>query len=212
MSKGLVLLTGGSGAIGSAIRAHLLARQWQVEAPAHRDMGVADYMDVVERTKGKEYDAMILAHGTYGALGPLKLLDPYEWAEAMEVNVTGTVGLIHFVKVKGPIIVLVGARGGRIPLPERSSYAASKAALNAVIITGAAEGLSIYGLAPGPIPSKMQDTLLASQISDAVKADVRHELEHPADIGNTLKIVDFLLAGKGTSGSIYSARELNVIG
>jgi len=207
MRKGLLLLTGGTGTIGSAIRAHLLAKEWEVEAPTHGDMGVANYMDVVEHTKGKEYDAMILAHGTYGALGPLKRLDPYEWAEAMEVNVTGTVGLIHFVKVKGPIIVLVGARGGRVPLPERSSYAASKAALNTVIITGAAEGLPIYGLAPGPIPSKMQDTLLASQISDAVKSQVRHELETPADVADTLKIVDFLLAGKGTPGSIYSARE-----
>jgi len=207
MKKGVILLTGGSGAIGSAIRAHLLPKEWQVEAPTHADMGVANYMDVVELTKEKEYDAMILAHGTYGAFGPLRLLDPYEWAEAMVVNVTGTVGLIHFVKVKGPIIVLVGARGGRVPLPERSSYAASKAALNAVILTGAAEGLPIYGLAPGPIPSKMQDTLLASQISEAVKSEVRHELETPADIADTLEIVDFLLAGKGTPGSIYSARE-----
>ena len=50
------------------------------------------------------------------------------------------------------------------------------------------------------------------RLAPAVKAAVRHELESPADIGKTLEIVEFLLAGKGISGSIYSARDLNVIG
>src|SRR5258706_7631384 len=198
----MILLTGGNGYIGSAISAYLN----DVVAPLVHEFNVSDPGMIEAYCRGKTFDALILAHGSYGHFANLKQSPPHLWRRAVETNLIGSATVIHYANVSGQIIVLGGGQGGRIPLPERSSYAASKAGLNALVLTGAAEGLDIYGVAPGPLPSKMQDQLFC-MASDAVKDEMTESLKHAVPIERTLAIIDYILSGKATPGRFYSARE-----
>lgn len=202
-----ILLTGGSGYIGGAIKSHLRAKGHNVHAPLRSELNVR-YLDHVQHfAYGKSYTSMILCHGGYGMLGKMRALHMSEWIEALAVNLTSTAALLRYVDVSGPIIVFGGGQGGRIPLPERSAFAASKAGLNALVLTCAAEGLPIYGIAPGPLPSMMNHELLRSGVSDSVKEEMRESLKHGVGVDNTLDIIDHILAGKLTPGQFYAARE-----
>jgi NAD(P)-dependent dehydrogenase (short-subunit alcohol dehydrogenase family) len=191
----MILVTGWSGTIGKAIVNHLSAQGRELFLPMKGERGVG------------EFEAMILAHGTYGYIGKLRDATMVQWRKAFEVNVFLCVEYIQQATATGPIIVMGGAAGGRIPFKERSAYAASKAALNAIVLTGAAEGLPIYGIAPGPQHSKMQETLLASDASDGVKEDVRESLRRSHGTSGVLKVVDAILAGRAEPGHFYTASE-----
>src|SRR5258708_229871 len=169
----MILLTGGSGYIGKAIAAHLQAQGKQVNAPKRWQLNVTDEWHIKRFCAGQKFDGAILAHGTYGHIGTIKSSSKPQWAQALEVNVLGCISLIHHATISGPIIIFGGAKGGRIPFVERSSYAASKAAVNVIVQTGAAEGLKIYGIAPGAQPSDMQETFLNGSASPEIKDEVR---------------------------------------
>jgi len=202
-----ILVTGGSGYIGGALVSHLRAEGHKVEAPTRKELNVR-YIDHIQHfLMDRKFSAMILCHGGYGMLGKMKELHMSEWGEALAINLTGTMALIRYAHVDGPIIIFGGGQGGRIPLPERSAFAASKAALNALVLTGAAEGLPIYGVAPGPLPSMMNHELLRSNISESVKDEMRESLRHGVGVENTLDIIDNILAGRLTPGQFYAARE-----
>lgn len=202
-----IFLTGGSGYIGGAILEHLHEQGFDVAAPTRQELNVR-YTDHVQHYLfGKQFDAMILAHGTYGNVGKMKDLHLSEWGEAIMTNVMSVMALIRYANVSGPIIIFGGARGGTIPLEERSSYAASKAAVNAMVITGAAEGLPIYGVAPGPMASTMNHWLLKSEVSEHVKKEMRESLRYSVGVEHVIAIISHILEGKLQPGKFYSARE-----
>jgi len=203
----MILLTGGTGYIGGAIKAHLEARGKSVDAPKRWQMDVTDEWQIRHFCEAKTFDAAILAHGQYGHIGTIKSASRPQWARAFETNVLGCVSVIHHAKIAGPIIIFGGAKGGRVPFLERSSYAASKAAINVIVQTGAAEGLKIYGIAPGAQPSKMQDALFVSSASAEVKSEVKQSLLRSPGLAGIFKIVDAILEGRAEPGFFYSAGE-----
>jgi len=205
-----VLLTGSTGLIGSAIKNYLQLHAVEVIAPTRDELNIR-YIDHIQHYCGsRSFGAMILCHGTYGVFGMMKNLHMSDFNEAISTNLMGTMALIRYAQVSGPIIVFGGGQGGRIPLPERASFAASKAALNALVLTGASEGLDIYGVAPGPMDSKMTQTLLnSSEVSSSVKNEMRKALENPGEIKKVLEIIDHILNGNAVPGRFYAAREWN---
>jgi NAD(P)-dependent dehydrogenase (short-subunit alcohol dehydrogenase family) len=203
----MILLTGGTGYIGSAIARHLISQGKSVSAPKRWQLDVTDEWQVKHFFDNQNYEAAILTHGTYGHIGAIKGSSKPQWNRAFETNVLGCISIIHHANINGPIIVFGGAKGGRVPFVERSSYAASKAAVNVIVQTGAAEGLQIYGIAPGPHHSRMQQTLLESDASKGVKGDVREALRRSAGITGILKVVDAILAGRAEPGHFYAASE-----
>ena len=203
----MILLTGGTGYIGAAIKAHLEAQGKEINAPKRWQLDVTDEFQIKHFCDSKKFDAAILAHGQYGYIGTLRSASRPQWARAFETNVLGCISIIHRAAINGPIIVFGGAKGGRVPFPERSSYAASKAAINVLVQTGAAEGLKIYGIAPGAQPSKMQDALFLSTASGEVKSEVKQSLLRSPGLANIFKIVDAILDGRAEPGFFYSAGE-----
>jgi NAD(P)-dependent dehydrogenase (short-subunit alcohol dehydrogenase family) len=116
-------------------------------------------------------DILVNNAGVAGPSGTVETVAWEEWLRALEVNLLGAVLLSRAVLPhlkragRGKIIQLSGG-GATRPLPLRSAYAASKAAVVRFIETLAEETrphrIDVNALAPGPLNTRMLDELIAA--------------------------------------------------
>ena len=109
--------------------------------------------------------------GIYGPMGPVEDNDWGAWAEAVQVNLFGTVLMCRAVvphlrgQNYGKIINLSGG-GATAPLPRMSAYAASKAAVVRFTETLAEEvrdaHIDVNAIAPGALNTRLLDQVLAA--------------------------------------------------
>lgn len=116
-------------------------------------------------------DTVVNAAGVYGPIGPTVDVDPAEWWRAAEINLLGTLllcqAVIPAMRVqRSGRIVLFGGGGATAPLPNFSSYAASKAGVVRLAETLAEElagdGITVNAIAPGLVDTSLQDDVLAA--------------------------------------------------
>jgi NAD(P)-dependent dehydrogenase (short-subunit alcohol dehydrogenase family) len=121
-------------------------------------------------------DILVNNAGVAGPTGAVESLDWDEWVYTLQTNLLGAVLLSravlpHFKRAgRGKIVQLSGG-GATQPLPMRSAYAASKAAVVRFVETLAEETrayrIDVNALAPGPLNTRMLDQLLAAGPSTA---------------------------------------------
>ncbi len=131
--------------------------------------------------------------GVYGPMGPSETVDWVEWAQAININLLGTVypcrlAVEHFrAQGYGKIINLSGG-GATNPLPFISSYAASKAAVVRFTESLALEvkdvGIDINAVAPGALVTNMMDQLIAAG-PETVGAAFYERMQKIAESGGT---------------------------
>jgi NAD(P)-dependent dehydrogenase (short-subunit alcohol dehydrogenase family) len=115
--------------------------------------------------------ALILNAGIYGPMGPTESVSLSEWRRAMDINLYGVLlpcraTIPHFKKGgRGKIVILSGG-GATNPLPNISSYAASKAAVVRLMETLAEElknfHIDVNAIAPGALATRLVDEVLAA--------------------------------------------------
>lgn len=115
--------------------------------------------------------ALVLNAGIYGPMGPTESVDLAEWRRAIDINLYGVLlpcrALIpHFKQAgRGKIVILSGG-GATNPLPNISSYAASKAAVVRLMETLAEElrasKVDVNAIAPGALATRLVDEVLAA--------------------------------------------------
>lgn len=115
--------------------------------------------------------ALILNAGVYGPMGATESVPLDEWRRAMDINLYGVLlpcraAIPHFKKAgRGKIVVLSGG-GATNPLPNISSYAASKAAVVRLMETLAEElkpfHVDVNAIAPGALATRLVDEVLAA--------------------------------------------------
>jgi 3-oxoacyl-[acyl-carrier protein] reductase len=112
---------------------------------------------------------LVNAAGVYGPIGPTADIDISAWTRAVEVNLFGSFYLCralvpHFMQRQQGKIILLGGGGATAPLPNFSSYAASKAAVARLADTLAEElkpfNIQVNVIAPGLVDTKLQDEVL----------------------------------------------------
>ena len=109
--------------------------------------------------------------GVYGPLGPTESVPLAEWTRAIEINLYGVLlpcrALIPHFKAagRGKIIIISGG-GATNPLPNISSYAASKAAVVRLMETFSEElkphRIDVNAVAPGALKTRMMQEVLAA--------------------------------------------------
>ncbi|MCX6983007.1 MAG: SDR family NAD(P)-dependent oxidoreductase [Verrucomicrobia bacterium] len=107
--------------------------------------------------------------GIYGPLGPTESVPLDEWRRAIEINLLGVLlpcrALIPHFKAagRGKIIIISGG-GATNPLPNISSYAASKAAVVRLMETLSEElkahRIDVNAVAPGALKTRMMQEVL----------------------------------------------------
>jgi NAD(P)-dependent dehydrogenase (short-subunit alcohol dehydrogenase family) len=115
--------------------------------------------------------ALVLNAGVYGPMGATDEVSLDEWRRAMDINLYGVLlpcraVIPHFKKAsRGKIVVLSGG-GATNPLPNISSYAASKAAVVRLMETLAEElkpfHVDVNAIAPGALATRLVDEVLAA--------------------------------------------------
>ena len=116
-------------------------------------------------------DILVNNAGVYGPFGALEEVDWEEWAQAIAINLLGSVlmcraFLRHFKSNRAGKIIQVSGGGATRPMPRISAYAASKAAVVRLVETLAeevrADGVDVNAIAPGALNTRMLDQILAA--------------------------------------------------
>jgi len=113
----------------------------------------------------------VLNAGIYGPMGPTESVPLDEWRRAIDINLFGVLlpsraVIPHFKKANRGKIVILSGGGATNPLPNISSYAASKAAVVRLMETLAEELKSFHvdvnAIAPGALATRLVDEVLAA--------------------------------------------------
>jgi len=119
--------------------------------------------------KASQVDILVNSAGIYGPIGPTAEIHLSDWKRAVEINLFAPLYLCralmpHMIQRRQGKIILLGGGGATTPLPNFSSYAASKAGLARLADTLAEElkpfNVQINVTAPGLVDTKLQDEVL----------------------------------------------------
>jgi NAD(P)-dependent dehydrogenase (short-subunit alcohol dehydrogenase family) len=135
--------------------------------------------------------ALVNNAGVYGPFGPIESVDWRAWAQAIEINLYGSVLMAravipHFKQHRYGKIIQLSGGGATNPLPRISAYAASKAAVVRFAESLALEveefGIDVNAIAPGSLNTHMMDQLMAAG-PDAVGPAFYERMKKIADDG-----------------------------
>jgi NAD(P)-dependent dehydrogenase (short-subunit alcohol dehydrogenase family) len=165
--------------------------------------------------------ALVLNAGIYGPMGPTESVSLDEWRQAMDINLFGVLlpcraVIPHFKTAgRGKIIVLSGG-GATNPLPNISSYAASKAAVVRLAETLAEElkpfHVDINAIAPGALKTRFVDQVLEAGPEKVGKAFFEKNKKWaedgavPLELGARLAVYLASAESDGITGKLISAQ------
>jgi NAD(P)-dependent dehydrogenase (short-subunit alcohol dehydrogenase family) len=131
--------------------------------------------------------------GVYGPKGAIEDVDWDEWAQAIEVNLFGSILITrallpHFKKNRYGKIIQLSGGGATAPLPFLSAYAASKAGIVRFMETLAeevkADGIDVNSIAPGALNTRLLDEVLEAGPEKVGKAFYERSLKQKAEGGS----------------------------
>lgn len=159
--------------------------------------------------------------GVYGPMGPTESVPLNEWQRAIEINLYGVLlpcraVIPHFKQAgRGKIIILSGG-GATNPLPNISSYAASKAGAVRLMETLAEElrafQVDVNAIAPGALATRLVDEVLAAGPEKVGQAfyekNKKWKLEGatPLSLGANLAVYLASEQSNGITGKLISAQ------
>lgn len=165
--------------------------------------------------------ALVLNAGIYGPMGPTEAVDLTEWRRAIDINLFGVLlpcrAVIPYLKLAGYGKILVLSGGGATnPLPNISSYAASKAAVVRLMETLAEElklfNIDVNAIAPGALATRLVDEVIAAgpeKIGSAFFEKNKQWKEKgatPLDLGADLAVYLASAESRGITGKLLSAQ------
>ena len=158
--------------------------------------------------------------GVYGPKGPIEDVDWDEWAQAIEVNLFGSILITHALLPHfknnhyGKIIQLSGG-GATAPLPFLSAYAASKAGIVRFMETLAeevkADDIDVNSIAPGALNTRLLDEVLEAGPEKVGGSFYERSVKQKAEGGSSLErgadLAVFLASAQsdGITGKLISA-------
>jgi 3-oxoacyl-[acyl-carrier protein] reductase len=170
-----VVITGGTGSLGSAITEALRRYGWAVDAPGRAELDVTSKDSVSEFFSTRGCDLLVCNAGiTRDAL--LARLSPDAWDEAWQVNYLGALRCIRAVmpgmKARGSgHIILIASHSALHPLVGQAAYASSKAALIGLMDDLAPEcgacAVRINAILPGFLETRMTAGLPHGRVEES---------------------------------------------
>ncbi len=133
-----------------------------------KDFEALDRLGAAIYERWKKLDILVANAGILGPITPISHIDPPKWDDALQVNVTSTYRLIRSLDVllrasdAGRAVFLSSGAGHKAQFdPYRATYAVSKAAIDALARTYAAEtattsNVKVMVASPGPLRTKMR--------------------------------------------------------
>ncbi len=180
-------------------------------------------VDALFATAKKEFghlDILVNNAGIYGPMGPLEDSDWDEWAEAIRINILGTVYpcrcALPIMKQQGygKIINLSGG-GATNPMPRISAYATSKAGVvrftESLALEVQSDHIDVNAVAPGALATRLTDQLIDAGPEKVGEAfyrrmlKIRDEGGTPLTTGASLCVWLGSAESNGITGRLLSA-------
>ena len=165
--------------------------------------------------------ALVLNAGVYGPMGPTESVSLDDWRRAVEINLFGVLlpcraWIPHFKRAGGGKIIVISGGGATNPLPNISSYAASKAAVVRLAETLAEElkpfHVDVNAIAPGALKTRFVKQVLEAG-PEKVGADFfaknkkwEEDGAVPLDLGARLAVYLSSDESNGITGKLISAQ------
>lgn len=173
------------------------------------------------RTEFSHLDILVNNAGIYGPMGNIEQIDWHEWADAIRINLLGTVYVsraampLFRARRYGKIINISGG-GATNPMPAITAYAASKAAVvrftESLALEGKADRIDVNAIAPGALATRMMDQLLEAgpekvgqQFFDRMKK-IAQDGGTPLAVGASLCVFLGSSESDGITGKLISAQ------
>lgn len=169
------------------------------------DFEALDRLGAAIHQRWHKLDILVGNAGDLGAITPLAHLDPKVWEQALAVNVTANWRLIRALDLSlrasdagRALFITSGIAHRAASLPYWGAYAASKAALDALARTYAAETattshVKVMLANPGPLRTRMR--------AKAMPGEDPLILKTPEDFAP--KLLQFLLPDSAETGKLY---------
>jgi len=234
MQGRVAAVAGGAGAIGAAIAGRLAecgATVYCLDQPGRSgpdgttalacdvtsEQAVTHAIAEVDRRAGR-LDILVHAAGITRD-GRLWKVSAEDWQRVIDTNLTSAFHLLHaavpVMRRGGGAVVLISSINGERGKVGLSSYAASKAGLNALARTVAREvggfGIRVNAIAPGWIASPMTDALPAELRQKAIDESALGRMGEPDDVA---RAVVFLASdlGRHVTGQVIRVDGGQLIG
>ncbi len=152
-----VLITGGAGDWAVSFF-NSMNEKYQIYTPDRSELDVTDQVGVKKYFNDNNFDVVINNAGT---IHPKRILDSDDdlWIRDVEVNLIGTFLVSKYaLKVNHECLVInISSAAGFSSYPDWSSYCSSKAAVNTLTKSIAADGYRAVSLCPGGFDSKFRN-------------------------------------------------------
>ena len=208
----VALITGGQGALATALRAELEAQHWQVHAPGRDQLDVTDPASV--RAGLAELPRLDLLVHNAGFLrdAPLARMTEADFADVLEVHLRGAflcarAALRPMLRQGGGHLVFVGSFSALSGPAGQANYAAAKAGLIGLAQSLAAEygarGIRANVVLPGLLETPMSAPVLTDpeRRRRALAAHTLGRFNTPAEAA---RFIAFLHSLPHTSGQVFS--------
>jgi NAD(P)-dependent dehydrogenase (short-subunit alcohol dehydrogenase family) len=181
-----------------------------------------DARALVERALGEfgRLDILVNNAGIAGPSGRTERVDWDEWVRTIQINLLGSVLLSravlpHFQQTRYGKIIQLSGGGATKPLPMRSAYAASKAAVVRFAETLAEENrqycIDVNSIAPGVLHTRLLDELIAAGAERVGRESHERALQQksaggvPLSKGAELAVFLGSASSDGITGKLLSA-------
>jgi NAD(P)-dependent dehydrogenase (short-subunit alcohol dehydrogenase family) len=214
------LVTGGNRGIGLAVVQALVAAGAEVTFTARRPATVTGatcvVCDVTNRAgmsglMAQGFDILVNNAGVIGPIGRIADVAVEDWATNIQTNLIAafhaTQLAVRGMRGKGGVIINLSSGAAHRPMEGWSAYCAGKAGLamltRSVHEEYGAEGIRIYGFAPGVVDTDMQGAIRASGINPVSKIP----RENLAPASDPARGIVWLC---GEAAADWAGRELDV--
>ena len=226
-SRRVALVTGAAGGLGMGIVEELARQGWSVAAGWHRrepariegdvfavpldvtDVGsVQGAIDGVLERWGR-IDLLVNNAGIVSDALLARMEDPM-WDRVLDVNLDGAFRCARAVvrpmmRQRDGQILNITSYGGRVGRAGQANYAASKAALQGLVLSWAREfgarNVRVNAVLPGVLPTPMTATLDAAVLRSYAEANLLGRINDPAEVA---RFIAFLLTTTNISGQSFS--------
>jgi NAD(P)-dependent dehydrogenase (short-subunit alcohol dehydrogenase family) len=233
-----VALVGATGGIGAAVYRELRRRGARVLATGRRrealghlegeaeaivpldladPSAAAQLADAIGAAYAHELDALVIAAGALGPIGPTRTVDLTEVERTLQEGPIAALALIQACASpldagRDPAVVLFSGGGATDAFPRYSAYALAKVAIVRLVENLAAEEPSwrVNAVAPGFVATAMHDATLAAgeDVVGPYYAETRRRLDEAVASEHAAELVAFLV---GTSSSGITGRLVSAI-
>lgn len=174
-----------------------------------RDFDALDRLGYALHQRWGRLDILVANAGVLGPVTPLAHIDQKQWDESISVNVTANYRLLRSMDPllrasdAGRVVAISSGAGSKAEFaPYRGMYAVSKAALDAIMRTYAAEtattsNVKVTIVQPGYVRTKMRAQLMPGEDPASIPA--------PEDIAPA--IAALCAPGWTETGKVYRAQE-----